>query len=113
MDEEEYIDIFEEKKKGRMIEDSSVKVMRIASETSKEERIRAHMDYAERFEKLFPELKVYSFDPGFGIVCPVKKRFPGGGLKVWLEYESNISFYMMHVILKSHGMHNPDLEIWE
>jgi hypothetical protein len=80
--------------------------------------LSVYLDYRDKLEKLFPELEVEGFDPGFQIgywekyygydhitdTSIIKERHGRG---------ESITFTLAHLILKSHNLHNPEIEAYE
>jgi len=79
----------------------------------KMERIDFYEDYIKKLESLMSAIKVTGFDPGFQIGFYEKYYAGEGKIKVRIGMIQSLSFRVVHEILKSHGLHNKDIEIEE
>jgi hypothetical protein len=82
-------------------------------------RLSIYRDYIDRLEKLFPEISVTSWDPGISFEW--WEKYNSGTdpithdmvIKERLGGDERMSLYMVHLILKSHNLHNRSIESYE
>lgn len=78
---------------------------------SKSLRYEVYKEYAEKLDNLLDGYFVTSFDPDFSI--STMEGYDAGvyeGIKTRQNTCGNISFELVHAILKSHGLHREDIE---
>ena len=79
------------------------------------DKFSVYLDYRDKLEKLFPELCIEGFDPGFqiGYWDKYDDATNTSIIKERLGLCESVSFTLVHLILKSHNLHNPEIEIYE
>jgi hypothetical protein len=82
------------------------------------DRLSIYMDYRDKLEELFPELCIEGFDPSF--LIGYWEKYYGYDdatntsiIKERLGTSDSISFVLAHLILKSHNLHNTEVEVYE
>jgi hypothetical protein len=79
--------------------------------TISKNRDNIFIDYKDKLKKLFPEIEIIGFDPDFLVGHWTEYMKPGQILDKRLGWTENLSFSLVHLILKSHNLHNKSIEV--
>jgi hypothetical protein len=81
--------------------------------SNNEERLDVFRDYKYKLEKIFPQIRIFAFDPDFSVEYCIKYNAPGGIIKEKWGGTENLSLYFVHLVLKLVGKENKNIEIYE